>query len=199
MLSESLTIGLLLTLVFGALFFYVYSRVTYSEKRIGLMEKLLLNLKMEQEEKPIHILPRISPQMTFHQLSENTSSQISEPFVSSEPSVLPPRPSFTEPSVLPPRPSFTEPFVSSDNSEEDMYKNVLEEAHEIEDNSLPKIEINYEAMTKDELIEAAKTKGIRVGNRPGREKLLQLLKKSEDMKTSTLEGNALSAVAEVEI
>jgi len=187
MLSESLTIGLLLTLVFGALFFYVYSRVTYSEKRIGLMEKLLLNLKMEQEEKPIHILPRISPQMTFHQLSTNNSPpppqmvfhqlpQQTEDFIPSEPLEI------------------SEPFVPSQPSEDDLYQNVLEEAH-MEEESLPKIEINYEAMTKDELIEAAKVKGIRAGNRPGREKLLQLLKKSEDIKTITLDG----AVGEVEI
>ena len=39
---------------------------------------------------------------------------------------------------------------------------------------------NYEAMTKDELLEICKTKGLRVGNRPGREKLLQLIRKSED-------------------
>jgi hypothetical protein len=36
----------------------------------------------------------------------------------------------------------------------------------------------YDAMSKDELLEVAKQKGLRVGNRPGREKLLQLLRKS---------------------
>ena len=46
---------------------------------------------------------------------------------------------------------------------------------------LPKLSVNYEAMTKEELTEVAKKKGIRISNRPGREKLLQLIKSSEDM------------------
>jgi hypothetical protein len=76
----------------------------------------------------------------------------SEPFVpSSEPFV---------PSSEPFVPS-SEPFVpSSENA--------------------TKLTANYEAMTKDELLEICKTKGLRVGNRPGREKLLQLIRKSED-------------------
>ena len=183
MLSESLTIGLLLVLVFGALFFYLYSRVTYSEKRIGLIEKMLLNLKMEQEEKPIHmpVFPRPPPQMTFHNLTV--------PPMPSMPPMMPPQPMPSEPS---------EPFVPSlppaeeeqpIKSEEEENQNILEEAYvpqpPSEDDAVPKIEVNYEAMTKDELVEVAKTKGIRVGNRPGREKLLQLLKKSSELEQNT--------------
>ena len=36
-------------------------------------------------------------------------------------------------------------------------------------------------MTKEELIEVAKQKGIRITNRPGREKLLQLIRGTELM------------------
>ena len=176
MFSESLPIGLLLTLVFGALFFYVYSRVTYSEKRIGLIEKLVLNLKMEQEEKPIHVLPRIPPQMTFHQLSQ--------PFIPAQ------QPVQVQPVVeVKKEEPVQESQIENDTLDESMYKDVLEEAHnDVSDNTLPKLAINYESMTKDELLEAAKAKGVRVGNRPGREKLLQLLKKSEEMKTNVLEA-----------
>jgi len=181
MFSESLTIGLLLTLVFGALFFYVYSRVTYSEKRIGLIEKLVLNLKMEQEEKPIHILPRIPPQMTFHQLSQ---PQMFTP--SNSPSL---QEQVVKEQVVQEQP------LQTDTLDESMYKDVLEEAHnDVAENTLPKLEINYESMTKDELLEAAKAKGVRVGNRPGREKLIQLLKKSEEMKTTPLEAMSVQEV-----
>jgi hypothetical protein len=48
-LSDSLTIGILLLLVFGAAAFYLYSRMTQNEKRLGLLENLLLTLKMSTE------------------------------------------------------------------------------------------------------------------------------------------------------
>ena len=190
MFSESLTIGLLLTLVFGALFFYVYSRVTYSEKRIGLIEKLVLNLKIEQEEKPIHVLPRIPPQMTFHQLSQPQMFNAPPSFLPSNSPSL--QESVKQESVRQEavKQEAVEEVIKEETlqSDESMYNDVLEEAHnDIPENTLPKLEINYESMTKDELLDAAKAKGVRVGNRPGREKLIQLLKKSEEMKTTTLE------------
>lgn len=48
-LSDALTIGMVLTLVFGAVCFYLYSRITQMEKRIGLTENILLDLKMATE------------------------------------------------------------------------------------------------------------------------------------------------------
>ena len=57
-INESLTIGLLLAIVFGALFFYLYTRLTYTEKRISLMENILLDIKMNQEQKPLHKIGR---------------------------------------------------------------------------------------------------------------------------------------------
>jgi hypothetical protein len=48
-LGDSLTIGIVLTLIFGAGFFYLYSRLSQNEKRVSLLENLLLNLKMSTE------------------------------------------------------------------------------------------------------------------------------------------------------
>jgi hypothetical protein len=48
-LSDSLTIGILLILIFGAVSFYLYSRMGQNEKRLGLLESLLLTLKMSTE------------------------------------------------------------------------------------------------------------------------------------------------------
>ena len=45
-LSESATIAILLLLIFGAVSFYLYSRVNYTEKRMSLMENMLLDIKM---------------------------------------------------------------------------------------------------------------------------------------------------------
>lgn len=48
-LGDSLTIGILLALIFGAVGFYLYSRLSQNEKRVSLLENLLLNLKMSTE------------------------------------------------------------------------------------------------------------------------------------------------------
>lgn len=48
-LGDSLTIGIVLMLVFGAVSFYIYSRLAQNEKRVGLLESLLLSLKMSTE------------------------------------------------------------------------------------------------------------------------------------------------------
>jgi len=48
-LSDALTIGILLVLIFGAVSFYLYSRLSQNEKRVGLLENLLLQLKMNTE------------------------------------------------------------------------------------------------------------------------------------------------------
>ena len=48
-LSDSVTVGILLLLIFGAAAFYLYSRMTQNEKRLSLLENLLLTLKISTE------------------------------------------------------------------------------------------------------------------------------------------------------
>jgi hypothetical protein len=47
--NDSLIIGCVLVLVFGALFYYLHSRLLYSEKRINVMETILLDFKNASE------------------------------------------------------------------------------------------------------------------------------------------------------
>jgi hypothetical protein len=168
MLSESLTIGLLLILVFGSLFFYLYSRVSYVEKRVGLIENILIDIRMNQEQQPINILPPMPPSMNF-----NNAAQLE---------IVPE--SSTE--------SATE-SLPIENIEE-LYSETLNNAHASSetpsetssellsetpsDTPSDTPSVNYESMTKEELIEVAKQKGIRVSNRPGREKLIQIIRNS---------------------
>jgi hypothetical protein len=46
---EMFGIALLLLILFAGACFYLYSRMTYSEKRIGLMESILLDVKLAME------------------------------------------------------------------------------------------------------------------------------------------------------
>jgi hypothetical protein len=167
-LSESITIGLLLALVFGALFFYIYSRVTYVEKRVGLMENILLDIKMNQEQMPANFPQHIPPNINFHDISR-------VPIVANPPS-------FHQEVLV--EESFDKP-LNIDPVSEEMYTSILNDAHDEvskeENNTVaPKLTVNYESMTKEELIEVAKSRGLRVTNKPGREKLLQLIRKSEN-------------------
>ena len=189
-ISESLTIGLLLMLVFGALFFYIYSRLSYVEKRISLMENILLDIKITQQQMPTHILPQVPSNIRFqHVAFQPPTREVNEL----------PELKFNE---------IQEKLVKvTKNSDEEIYASVLENAHSSSPvettpesfvpssepfvpssepfepaSEIPtKVTVNYESMTKDELLEICKTKGLRVGNRPGREKLLQLIRKSEDI------------------
>jgi hypothetical protein len=48
-LNDSVTVGVLLAMIFGAITFYLYSRMVQNEKRVALLENLLLSLKMSTE------------------------------------------------------------------------------------------------------------------------------------------------------
>lgn len=47
--NDSLIIGCVLVLVFGALFYYLHSRLVYAEKRVNVMETILLDFKNASE------------------------------------------------------------------------------------------------------------------------------------------------------
>jgi hypothetical protein len=185
-ISESLTIGLLLAIVFGALFFYLYTRVTYNEKRVSLMENILLDIKMNQEQQPLHILPPIPHDVSFHQTllqqqqQEDDEEDEETPFEVVENEV-------------------SEEVVA----DEEEYTELLNQVHdEVKEEVLPVITNitivptnKYDSMTKDELVELVKKRGLRAGNRPGREKLISILEKSDES-TVSIEGGSFNDLQE---
>ena len=194
-LSESLTIGLLLALVFGALFFYLYSRVAYSEKRVGLIENILIDIKMNQEQQPVHVLPSIPPSMNFNNVSFIPPSQHSIEFqeMPNTPRQQQQQQQQQQEEQLQEYQELTTNEESSQPNNDEMYSGILDEVHaslDLSENNVihldethtsAKVSVNYESMTKEELVEVARQKGIRLSNRPGREKLLQLIRGSELM------------------
>jgi hypothetical protein len=48
-LSDAVVIGIVLTLIFAAVSYYLYSRMVQAETKLGLLESILLNLKMATE------------------------------------------------------------------------------------------------------------------------------------------------------
>ena len=173
-ISESLTIGLLLAIVFGALFFYMYTRVTYNEKRVSLMENILLDIKMNQEQQPLHVLPPIPQNISFH---ETVTHEEETPT--------------------------TFEIIEAEEEEEEEYTELLNQVHEeVAQEEVKKEEVKveevtnkYDSMTKEELVELAKKRGLRAGNRPGREKLISLLEKADES-TVVLDGGSFGDLQE---
>ncbi len=151
-LSDTLTIGLVLALVFGALFFYLYSRIGQVEKRVSLTENILLDLKMATENTMMAMAAVPHPHMDEH------DSQ----------------PARVEP-VGAPQP------VENDEVEqipdEDFYKQALEEK-ESENTTVPsRVEPNYESMTLKELKAEAKRQGIPIPNAAHKKDVIDALKR----------------------
>jgi hypothetical protein len=152
-LSDSLTIGLVLALVFGALFFYMYTRIGQVEKRVGLTENILLDLKMATENTIMAMASSGSPDM-----------EVTRVEAMSEPAPL----GQEEVEQIP---------------DEEFYKSVLQqvpsntpEESPVEDSVRP-VDVNYEAMTLKELKALAKQKNIAVSATAHKKDVIEALKR----------------------
>lgn len=161
-LSDSLTVGLVLALIFGALVFYLYTRIGQIEKRVSLTENILLDLKMATENT---LMAMATPSHThLHEVERVEPISAPEPLEKNE---------------------------VEEVSEEEFYKNVLEQANSTEvpvqneSAQSVKVEANYEAMTLKELKEEAKRRGLKLGANVHKKDILDALKRQGQ--TSVLE------------
>jgi hypothetical protein len=174
-LSDSLTIGLILALVFGALFFYLYSRIGQVEKRVGLTENILLDLKMATENTLMAMAGSRAP--------EAEEQEVEQPILSA------PEPIRKEEAEQIP--------------DEEFYKQVIEQVHEQEPRSTAeesggRVDVNYESMTLKELKALAKSKGINVSASAHKKDVIDLLKR-QGQTASVLEpvpGGSMSPMEE---
>jgi hypothetical protein len=156
-LSDSLTVGLVLALIFGALVFYLYTRIGQIEKRVSLTENILLDLKMATENTLMAM--SAAPPMHMHTHEVERVEPISAP----------------QP---------VEKEEVEEVSEEDFYKNVLEQAQSKTDAPVQhesiqgmKMDANYESMTLKELKDEAKRRGIKLGPNPHKKDVIEALKR----------------------
>lgn len=56
-LSDTLTVGLVLVLLFGSIAIYLYTRIQQAEQKISLLESILLDIKMSSEIRSYNELP----------------------------------------------------------------------------------------------------------------------------------------------
>jgi len=166
MLSEALIIGLVVLLLCGAMSFYMYVRLTFLEKKVTVMESILVDVRVALDT------------------------------VMMEHNPPPPVPISHTPGAELSAPAPLDPSESEAIPEENFYSTVLEQAHEKEDadkevapeapeatastevTASTVVEPNYDAMTRKELAALAEKKGLRVKRDMNRSDVLGLLRRS---------------------
>jgi len=179
--TESLTIGITLTLVFGAVCFYLYSRLVQNEKRVSLIESILLDVKMSME---------MVGQSGGHGGGSNEDDMAVEQ---------------VEPVSGP------EPLSQNDvdESEEEAYKDVLQQVSSQPEMKtfdlsgakptkgsataataveVTKVTPTYESMTVKELKELTKKRNLKTPHGAGRKELTEALRKTDVPVQPTVEG-----------
>lgn len=177
-MSDAITLGLVLILVFGSVCLYLYTRIQQAETKINLLESILLDLKMTNELKAYPSLPPPVP-AGYVAVGESVPAFVEE------------------------APSQVKPYVDED--EKDSAPHVEEAAPALEvqavsNESGVKVSPNYEAMTLKELRDLAKEKKLHGTSSLKRSELIDALKQSdvkhadmgmfESLATSDIASNA---------
>jgi len=171
--TESLTIGITLTLVFGAVCFYLYSRLVQNEKRVSLIESILLDVKMSME--------MVGQGHEGHGHDEAAVEQVE--------------------AVSAPEPlSQTDVDSSEEELYKDVLQQVEQQpemkAFEVTDSKVSqkadsvqvtKVTPTYESMSVKELKDLAKKRSLKVPSGAGRKELTEALRKG-DVPASVPEG-----------
>ena len=192
-MNESFIISIVIAILLGAAFVYLYYRLMYTEKKLGMMESILVDVRM-----------------TLDSLLLEDRQEAAPPAVPVSSAMLPPMPAstvFTQPEPL--ESSEAEPIP-----EEKFYSSVLEEAHEaaVDTGAAPETSqsieqalesihstesvtavssgsiltntasagsTNYDSMTRSELLALAEKRGVRVKRSASRNEVISVLRRTE--------------------
>lgn len=192
-LSDTITLGLVLILVFGSVCLYLYTRIQQAETKINLLESILLDLKMTNELKayptlpyPVpadHIsvgIPDSMPAFIDEQRDTSPPSQV-KPFVDDDEDLAPG-------AVV----GYTDKNESMPAPAAEVHAQLAPQSNE----SGVKISPNYEAMTLKELRDLAKEKKLHGVSSLKRSELIDALKQSDSKHSDAgmLESMAVSDI-----
>jgi hypothetical protein len=180
MLSDTLTIGLVLVLLFGSIALYLYTCIQQSEQKVSLLESILLDLKMSAEVKSYAELP-----MDTERPLDTERHLVTERAVESVPAPSNEVDTANEESYAPFEEEDAETLPAEEVIEIDDYKSAIAEAVE-EQPSGP----NYEVMSLKELQALAKSRNIVGVTKKG--PLIEALKTSD--RSSSIKPSAMNAV-----
>jgi hypothetical protein len=192
-LSDTLTMGIVLALVFGSLIFYIYSRLLQVEKRMALTENILLDLKMATE----NTLLAMSSHDHDEQAERIETLSGPEPVLSQEVEEIPEEDFYKN--ILASA-SATAPASASASSpgeaSEDAAASVLKEIEFTETTSgqgrptSTKVEPNYESMSLKELKSLAKNRGLQLSSHAGKKEVIDTLKKGSSVEAGSSSSTA---------
>ena len=178
MATESIVTGLIVLLLCGSVSFYMYIRLTFLEKKVAIMESILVDARVA--------LDSI--------MMENTVHPAHTP-IAHTPGVH----------ISPPVP--IDASESEEIPEEKFYSSVLEQAHDnaqeqdlsgaaapatvpadaaLEALAAPAAPVNLAAMSRRELVELGTKRGLRVKKSMNHAELVTLLRRSEGTQNATL-------------
>jgi hypothetical protein len=174
-LSDTLTVGLVLVLLFGSIALYLYTRIQQAEQKISLLESILLDMKMSSEIKSYTELPASESKEEAATEKERTYAPFDDEEVSDANEV-----------VAEDIQSVSSTISNKDApevSEVEQYKSVVADAISDSDTeSLPKaskVSVNYEAMPIKELQSLAKSRGITGAGSMKKAAVIEALKTSD--------------------
>jgi len=173
--NDTLTLGLILLLLFGAASLYLYTRVQQCEQKLNLVESILLDIKMSAE---LQGYPE-PPQKEEATPPTKPASPKTSPFLSMDEQEM--YQGAIEEAMEEGSPIEAEELSSLEQAEEKTVPTAL-----------PKLNTNYESMTLAELKALAKQRGITGSSSMKRSQLLDALKP----KATPADGGILSALAE---
>lgn len=207
-LSDTLTIGLVLVLLFGSIALYLYTRIQQAEQKITLLESILLDLKMSSEVKTYSELPASDDTYTT---SDMSNAAPYKPFVESEEQTYPELGDDDDAeddadehkSEASSRSSVHSPVKDTVIATDDMdfYKSVVDSAVASSASDVTSqttgaqvaqastISRNYEAMTIKELHSLAKQRGITGATVMKKNAIIEALKTSDRASASVEPGS----------
>ena len=169
-LSDTLTVGLVLVLLFGSIALYLYTRIQQAEQKISLLESILLDMKMSSEIKSYTELPASESKEEVATEKERTYAPFDDDEVSDVNDII------TEDDKV-----VAKEAVEVSDVEE--YKSAVANAiNDSDTESLPqasKVSVNYEAMTIKELQNLAKSRGISGAGSMKKGAIIEALKTSD--------------------
>lgn len=197
-LSDTLTVGLVLVLLFGSIALYLYTRIQQAEQKISLLESILLEVKMSAEIKSYSELPAATRSMSSTETQQAGYMPFHEDDIDEDNTDSPdnyyPGAIVGQGSQQQQQsksgsstPSVSGSVNDTSPNEVDQYKSAIASAvsnndSELEVEPLPaasKVSANYESMTLKELQTLAKTRGITGAGSMKKGAIIEALKTSD--------------------
>ena len=223
-LGDTLTVGLILILLFGSIALYLYTRVQQAEQKISLLESIVLDLKLTGELQPFHEHSSSSLSSSASPASGSASPRSASPRSSSASSSLEVVSEESLPMIQEEAPASYKPF--EDDAENELVSENVEESlpplSSFSSSSLSPITVSssemleeitihpmspqkhsqpsseYESLSLKELQSLARSRGLPVEKGSKKQVLLDALRKADsEVKPGSLSSSSFVEASSV--